>query len=236
MGSRVGRGSGSAWLRLGVLVLLLAAGVVVALVAPVSDRDALVSALGDDAPNPWLFGLLYAAATLAPVPKNVLSAAAGFVFGLGPGGLLVWGAALCGAATAFWLGRALGRDGVERLARGHLARVDVLVDRYGGWAVLGLRLVPVVPFTALNYGSGLTSLSFRTYLLATAVGIVPGTVAYVALGAYGTDPGSPPFLVAAGALLTLSVCGLLLARRHRHRPPDPTARASSDVPPSGPER
>ena len=235
MASRVGRGSGSAWLRLGLLVLLLASGVAVALTAPVSDRDSVLSALGR-APDPWLFGLVYAAATLAPVPKNVLSAAAGFFFGLGPGGLLVWGAALCGAATAFLLGRALGRDGVERLAHGHLARVDVLVDRYGGWAVLALRLVPVVPFTALNYGSGLTSLSFRTYLLATAVGIVPGTVAYVALGAYGTDPGSPPFLAAAGALLTLSVCGLLLTRRHRHRSPDPTAGASSEAPPSSSER
>ena len=76
----------------------------------------------------------------------------------------------------------------------------------------------MVPFTALNYGSGLTVLGFPTYLAATAVGIAPGTLSYVALGAYGTDPASAPFLLAAGALLVLSVGGALLAWRQRRRP------------------
>jgi len=86
----------------------------------------------------------------------------------------------------------------------------------------------VVPFTALNYGSGLTALRLPTYLAATAVGIVPGTVAYVALGAYGTDPWSLPFVAAAAVLFVLSIGGAVLARRHRRpsatqsRPPRPT--------------
>ena len=212
------RRSWSPWVRLGVLVALLGIGVFVALRFPVPDRQELVSGLLVEGPwGPLVFGLVYATATLAPVPKNVLSAAAGFAFGLGSGAVLVWSAALVGSGVAFWLGRLLGRDGVERLARGHLARVDALVDRYGGWAVLGLRLVPVVPFTALNYGSGITTLSFWRYVLATAAGIAPGTVSYVALGAYGTDPESVPFLAAAVALLLLSAGGALLAWRHHHR-------------------
>lgn len=225
-----GSNSRNAWLRLAALLLLLGVGVAVAVRFPLPDRQDLVSGPLVDGPwAPLLFGAAYAAATLAPVPKNALSAAAGFVFGLGPGVALVWGAALVGAAVAFWLGRFLGRDGVERLSRGHLARVDALVDHYGGWAVLGLRLVPVVPFTALNYGSGLTALRFRTYLVATAAGIVPGTVAFVALGAYGTDPRSLPFLAAAAVLLMLSAGGAVLARRQRRapttqvRPPGPTS-------------
>ena len=81
------------------------------------------------------------------------------------------------------------------------------------FAVLLARLVPVVPFTAVNYGSGLTAVTFPAYLLATAVGIIPGTLAYVAVGAYGTDPGNWPFLLAAGVLVALSLGGAWLARR-----------------------
>ncbi len=155
-------------------------------------------------------------ATVLLLPKNLISAAAGYAFGLVGGVGLVWVAAVLGACLSFWLGRRLGRDGVARIAGRHLARLDDLVERHGIIAVLVARLIPVVPFTAVNYGSGLTAISFRAYLLATAVGIVPGTVAYVSVGAYGADPTSPPFLLAAGALLALSVGGYWLAR-HRNR-------------------
>ena len=191
---------------------------------PVTDVQAVRDGpLGSGPWAPLLFAVAYAAATLAPVPKNVLSAAAGVLFGFALGALVVWCAALAGAAAAFWLGRALGREAVQRLARGHLRRVDALLARHGRVAVLVLRLVPVVPFTALNYGSGLSGLRFRDYLLATGAGIVPGTLAYVALGAFGTDPTSPAFLVAVATLLLLTVVGAVLAHRRRRglgeRPP-----------------
>jgi uncharacterized membrane protein YdjX (TVP38/TMEM64 family) len=212
-----------AWLKLGALLLLLTGGLVVALRLPILDGRQLSETLTEGPWAPVLFGAVYAAATLAPVPKNAMSVAAGFVFGFAVGAVVVWVAGMAGAWVAFWLGRVLGRDGVERLSRGQLARVDALVDTYGGWAVFGLRLVPVVPFTPLNYGSGLTALRLHIYLAATAVGVVPGTVAYVGLGAYGTDPWSLPFLAAAAVLLVLSVGAAALARRRRRRPPEHAA-------------
>ena len=223
-----------AWLRLGMLLLLLTVGLVVAFRLPLLDHQLLPESLTRGPWAPLLFGAAYAAATLAPVPKNAMSVAAGFVFGFGAGVVLIWVAGMAGAVGGFWLGRVLGRDGVERLSRGRLARVDALVDDYGGWAVLVLRLVPVVPFTALNYGSGLTTLRLPIYLGATAVGVVPGTVAYVALGAYGTDPGSLPFLGAAAVLVILSIGGAVLAHRRRRpaslqaAPPGVTSPTPSD--------
>lgn len=77
----------------------------------------------------------------------------------------------------------------------------------------------------MNYGSGLTAVRFPAYLLATAVGIVPGTVAYVSVGAYGSDPTSWPFLTATGVLLLLSAGGYVLVRS-RHRGPGGDARPS----------
>lgn len=212
------------WIRLAVLVLLLALGGVVLLVVPMPDAQELKRwAANGGIWLPAVFIAGYAAATLLLLPKNVLSVAAGLVFGLPGGVLLVCVAAVIGAAASFWLGRRLGREGVTRIAGRHLDRLDNLVRRHGVLAVLVARLIPVVPFTAVNYGSGLTAVAFPAYLAATAVGIIPGTVAYVAVGAYGTRPGGWQFVVAAGALLVLSVGGSWFARRRTRglAPADP---------------
>lgn len=204
------------WLRLAVLALLLVAGLAVLLLAPLPPVDELRVAL--ERAGPWAavaFAAAYVLATLLMLPKNVLSAAAGLAFGLSAGAVLVWFAAVVGASAAFWVGRLLGRDGVARIAGRHMERLDSLVERHGVLAVLALRLVPVAPFTAVNYGSGLTSIRFSHYLVATAVGIVPGTAAYVALGAYGATPTSWQFVVAASALLALSLAGVIVARVRR---------------------
>ncbi len=78
-----------------------------------------------------------------------------------------------------------------------------------------MRLVPILPFTVINYSAGLTAVRTRDYAIGTAVGIVPGTVSFVALGAFGTDPGSWPFLIPATVLIALTGGGLLVARKSR---------------------
>jgi len=202
--------------RLAAFVALIAASVVVALTVDLPSAAEVrqtIDSYGWAAPLVFVGG--YALITLAPVPKNVLSAAAGLMFGLVGGVLLVWVAAMVGAVAAFGLGRLLGRDAVERLTSTRVQQVDELIARRGLLAVVVVRLVPVVPFTAINYTAGLTGIRFWHYAVGTAVGIVPGTVAYVALGTYGTTPGSWPFLVSAAALVLLSVGGLLASRGRR---------------------
>ncbi len=229
------RSNPGTWLRLAGLVVLLGGGVIVLLFVPLPAAAHVQEwAAAGGAWVPVVFIVGYAAATLLLLPKNVMSAAAGFAFGLPVGVALVWVAAMLGAAASFWIGRWLGRDGVERLAGRHLVRLDALVTRRGVLAVLIARLVPVVPFTAVNYGSGLTAVGFRAYLLATGVGIVPGTVSYVAVGAYGTDPASWPFLAATGGLLGLTVAGLWWSRRQA-RLANGTAVESADVRPTDAE-
>jgi uncharacterized membrane protein YdjX (TVP38/TMEM64 family) len=207
------------WVRLVALAVLVAAGAVVAVVVGLPDPEQLRADIAAAGPvAPVLFVLVYAVATLAPLPKNVFAALAGLLFGVVGGVVVVLLAALIGAVAAFWLGRLLGRDAVERFTGARVARVDALLRRRGLLAVLGVRLVPVLPFTAINYAAGLTAVRTRDYLVGTALGIIPGTVAYVALGAYGTTPGSWPFVVAVLVLVALSAGGAALARRsHRYR-------------------
>lgn len=166
------------------------------------------------------FALVYAALSLLPLPATVFTPAAGAVFGLARGLPIVVLGASIGALAAFFLGRLLGRDAVQHFTGGRLQTLDRYLNRRGFWAVLAARLVPIVPFTALNYLSGLTAVRLSNYFLATVIGILPGTTAYVAVGAYGNKPGSLPFLAAIGALLVLTVVGLVVSRRRTAVAPD----------------
>lgn len=105
---------------------------------------------------------------------------------------------------SFGAGRLLGRDAVDRLIHGRLARVDTLLGDHGLSAVLVVRLVPLVPFTAVNYASGLSGIRFRDYALGSAIGMIPGSLAYAALGAYGTNPWG---VATAGSVLVVLVAG-----------------------------
>ena len=172
---------------------------------------------------------LYAAITLTPAPKNVLSVAAGLIFGFAGALALVYLGALLGAAAAFALGRWLGRDAVERYTGTRVARLDELVRRRGLAAVIGVRLIPVIPFTAINYGAGLTAVRLRDYALGTAIGIIPGTVAYVALGAFGLEFGWPAW-VAIGVLGALTLAGAIWAERGRRIRRNSAALAPETVP------
>lgn len=166
--------------------------------------------------GPIGFGFGYAVLTLAPVPKNVLSIGAGVLFGFWPGLLIVYAAAVVGAAAAFWLGRGLGRDAVERFTGARVAKLEGVLHRHGFAAVVGVRLVPVLPFTAINYSAGLTSLRWWPYLLGTLIGIIPGTASYLALGAYSFESGTRTELALA-ALGVLTLAGVALGVRARRR-------------------
>ena len=204
-------------IRLGILLVLVGAAAVAVLVFPVPPVEEIRSYF--DGTRWWgaaAFVLGYAVLTLAPVPKNVLSVAAGLVFGFAGGIIVVLAAAILGAVAAFWLGRCLGREAVEKITGARVERVDELLRRRGLAAMIGVRLVPVLPFTAINYTAGLTSIRWWPYFLGTAIGILPGTVSFVTLGAFGLEPGWQ-LNAALGALGVLTVAGLVVAVRRRRK-------------------
>lgn len=218
--------------RLVLLVLFVAlVGTVGFLFAP-TDLEAVraqVAELGPAGAIVFVGG--YAALTLTPVPKNVLTIAAGLLWGFWTALALVYVAALLGATAAFLIGRALGREAVERLTGARVARLDAALAHRGLLAVLGVRLVPLIPFTLINYGAGLTAVRRRDYALGTALGILPGSAAYVALGAFGLEVG-PPFWIALAALGVLVLGGLVVAavlRRRSTRAEDRTPEGGDDA-------
>jgi uncharacterized membrane protein YdjX (TVP38/TMEM64 family) len=202
----------AALVKAGALALIVLGAVGLALILGTPDIAAMRSRV--DAAGMWgpaLFFALYTGLALIPCPKALLTAAGGALFGLWAGAALSLAGALVGAVISFGVGRLLGRDAVDRLIRGRLARVDALLSDHGLSAVLVVRLVPLVPFIAINYASGLSGVRFRHYVLGSALGMVPGSLAYAALGAYGTDPWG--LAAAASALVLLVVGGSWWARR-----------------------
>ncbi len=89
-----------------------------------------------------------------------------------------------GAAAAFGLGRTLLRDVIAaKVAKNEsFALIDAAVGEQGFKIVLLTRLSPVFPFNLLNYSFGLTRVSFRDYILASWIGMLPGTAMYVYIG------------------------------------------------------
>ncbi len=138
---------------------------------------------------PLVFILVYSAAAVALVPGSILTLAAGAIFGVLWGTIYVSIAATTAATIAFLIGRHFARDWVAaRLARyPKFSAVDRAVAR-GGWKIVGLtRLSPVFPYVFLNYAFGLTAVRFREYVLASWLGMLPGTAMYVYLGSFGGE-------------------------------------------------
>ena len=131
-----------------------------------------------------LFIAIYVVSTILFIPGSVLTLGAGAVFGVAWGSVYVSIASTLGATCAFLVGRYLALDAIARKIEGNarFAAIDKAVASEG-WKIVGLtRLSPVFPFTLLNYAFGLTRVSLRDYVLASWIGMMPGTVLYVYLG------------------------------------------------------
>lgn len=166
-----------------------------------------------------VFALVYVGATVLLLPGAILTVGAGFVFGLGWGFIAVSAGSTTGAALAFLIGRFLARSKIEELTRDKpkFGQIDRAIGEKGPRLILLLRLSPLIPFNLSNYFYGLTSVKFWPYVLASWLGMIPGTLLYVYLGtlgragietAAGADTGRSPLewaLLAVGLVATVAV-------------------------------
>jgi uncharacterized membrane protein YdjX (TVP38/TMEM64 family) len=159
--------------------------------------------------------LMILQALVAPLPAFVLSFANGLAFGTFWGGMLSLASASLAAVVSFWIARLLGRGPVEALVgRTHLGAADRWFLRWGAYAILAARLVPVVSFDIISYAAGLTRMGFWQFMLATVVGMAPATFIYSYLG--GQAPQYVQvLLVAFGVVIAGAVVAAVLRRRRQ---------------------
>jgi uncharacterized membrane protein YdjX (TVP38/TMEM64 family) len=208
----------SPWSRLSLLVVLLgAAASGVLLFEPQRLlADGWPPQLGGAAAAA-VFAVAYGLCAVAFVPRPLLNLAAGALFGtqLGLGAALA--GTVLGAGLAFTLGRVLGQDALRPLLRGRwLTAVDGQLSRHGFRSMLAVRLFPGVPFAAANYCAAVSRMGYVPFLLATALGSIPNTAAYVVAGARASTPTSPAFLIAMAAIAIPALVGAVVAWRKRH--------------------
>lgn len=218
---RCSRALRSPWSRLALLVLILAC----AASAVLAYEPQRLLAAGwplqmSGAAAVALFGTAYGLCTAAFVPRPLLNLAAGALFGSQAGLAAAIGGTVLGAGISFALGRVLGQDALRPLLRGRwLKAADGQLSRHGFRSMLAVRLFPGIPFAAANYCAAVSRMGYVPFLLATGLGSLPNTAAYVVAGSSAASPSSPIFLVAAGFIVLSAVAGAVVAWCKRHRLP-----------------
>jgi uncharacterized membrane protein YdjX (TVP38/TMEM64 family) len=183
--------------------------------------------------GPVIVGAAFIPACLLFIPGSPLTLFGGFAFGGTFRGLTVVTACVSlgstlGASAAFLVGRTVARQWIETKMAGNLRfrAIDAAVGNQGFQVVLLTRLSPVFPFNLLNYAFGATRVSFRDYVLASWIGMLPGTIMYVYLGSTagrladvvtGTLAKSPAqqtlFYAGLGATIVVTIVITRIARR-----------------------
>lgn len=123
---------------------------------------------------PVLFMAVYAVGVCLFVPGTLLTGLGAAIFGAYRGFVYVWIGAMLGAGAAFVIGRTLGREFALFLIGDKLKKYDDAIGQNGFATVLYLRLI-YFPFTPMNFGMGLTKVSFWDYITGTGLGIIVGT-------------------------------------------------------------
>lgn len=158
-----------------------------------------------------IFFVIYVAVTGLSLPgAAILTLAAGAIFGLVWGVIIVSFASTLGASLAFLTSRYLLRDWVQAKLGEKLKAINAGIERDGAFYLFAMRLVPAFPFFAINLLMGLTPIKMRTYYGVSQVGMLAGTIVYVYAG---TQIGQ--FRVSPGLVLAFVLLGLfpLIAKK-----------------------
>lgn len=135
----------------------------------------------------FIFVGAYALAAVLFLPGAIFTIAAGLIYGIAGGTTVALIGATLGASLAFLVGRYFLRKRIENFSRKNkkFGAIDAAIGKQG-WKIVGLlRLSPLIPFNVSNYFYGVTSIGFLPYVLASFVGMLPGTLLYAYLGAIG---------------------------------------------------
>ena len=195
------------------------AGAGLALACSPLSAGALQARLADLGPwAPAGYILLFTLLPAVFFPVAVLALAGGLLFGLVWGSVYTFVGAMLNCALMFLLSRRFGRARIEgyihqKLSPAWQARLRRAGGKQGFGLLVILRLIPAVPYNLINYAFGLTGMGLAQYLLASAIGIIPGTLVFINIGDKALDPSSPTFWIAVGLLVLLLAVTALLSRR-----------------------
>ncbi len=163
-----------------------------------------------------MFFLGYVAVTALSLPgAAIMTLAAGALFGLIWGVVLVSFASTIGATLAMLLARFVFREHVKARFEKQISRIDEGIDREGAFYLFTLRLVPLFPFFAINLAMGLTKISVPVFFVVSQVGMLAGTVVYVNAGTQLADIEALGDVASFGLIASFTLLGVfpLIAKK-----------------------
>ena len=174
-------------------------------------RDALAAfAAANPVASIGTFFAIYVAVTALSLPgAAIMTIAAGAVFGLTTGTIVVSFASSIGATLAFLVARYLLRDNVQNRFKDRLRSVNAGVERDGAFYLFSLRLVPIFPFFVINLVAGLTTLKTWTFYWVSQLGMLAGTLVFVNAGTQLGQVSSAGDILSPSLLGAFALLGIL---------------------------
>ena len=209
--------------RLALTILLALGAIVVFIYRDQIDVITLENWLADHPVSaPLLFALFYIVMTLLFFPGTLLSLMGGALFGPLWGSIYNQLSAILGATLTFLVARYLAADWVEKKLADNVKEFKAGVEAKGWRFVLLVRLVPVVPFTMLNYALGLTRIRLLHFVTVTFICIFPRVIAYSYAGYTGRkaiagEEIQPQMLLIMGLLIVIILIPYLFIKLRSNR-------------------
>ena len=163
-----------------------------------------------------IFFLIYVITTSLSFPgATILSLAGGMIFGFAKGLIIISFASTIGATLAFLLSRYLFKDYVQKKFSPYMSTINSGIKKDGPFYLFSLRLVPMVPFFAINLTLGLTPIKASTFYLISQIAMLPGTALYVNAGLELSKINSIDDVLSFKFVLSFSLLGIfpLLAKK-----------------------
>ncbi len=202
-----------------VLIIIIAAGIFASIQFGLKDKLSIEKIrnfiLSAGIWAPLLYMVAYGFTSIILFPATLLSTASGAVWGPYLGTFYTVIGATISSSIPFFFARLLGRRFVGKmLSKANKMDIcDRFVGKNGFVAVFIMRLIPIFPWDVVNYGSGLCGIRFRDYLLATLIGIIPGSFTYNLIGSsLGQPIDKTKIILAVALVVSLAVISLLYKR------------------------
>lgn len=166
---------------------------------------------------PIIYVIMFAILPIFFFPVPILAVAGGVVFGFVEGSLLTFFGALINCYIMFIISRKFGRNYVISLLKRKLSekqhkKIFGVSDEKLMVSLVILRLIPLVPYNLINYGFGLTNISLSKYMVASILGIIPGTIVFLNFGASATNMWSIEFLLSTLLVILLTLGSIYISR------------------------
>ncbi|PTL40318.1 TVP38/TMEM64 family protein [Alkalicoccus saliphilus] len=162
---------------------------------------------------PVVFVIIYTIRPFFLFPSSMLAVAGGLAFGPFIGPAATYAGSLSGAVISFLVIRKLG--GSKKLASGSTGSQNLIrrrIEDNGFFYIVSLRIIPVINFDLVSYLSAVSRIRFKTYIAATSVGIIPGTIAFNLLGASIADL-SPGLIAVTAAVFAVALAIPVVVRK-----------------------